>query len=68
MNFLLTYFFIGTMYMFLIELLADWLIVKRGRNELKKDLTIGSRFMGILIWPIGMVIFIYNFIKAKFKL
>jgi hypothetical protein len=67
MNYFLTYFFIGTMYMFFIEILADWLMSK-GTNDLKKDLTAGSRFMGILIWPLGMVIFIYNFIKTKYKL
>ena len=53
--------------MFGIELLADWLM-SRGSNNFKKDLTAGSRFMGILIWPIGMVVFIYNYIKTRYRL
>jgi len=53
--------------MFAIELLADYLIGK-GFKDLKEKLTTGSRLMGILIWPIGMAIFVYNFIKAKYRL
>tara|TARA_R100000458_G_C8133012_1_gene147256 strand:- start:134 stop:337 length:204 start_codon:yes stop_codon:yes gene_type:complete len=67
MSYFLTYFFIGTVYMFVIELIADWLMSK-GSADLKKDLTAGSRFMGILIWPIGMVVFVYNYIKTRYKL
>tara|TARA_Y100000592_G_C5273712_1_gene223068 strand:+ start:97 stop:300 length:204 start_codon:yes stop_codon:yes gene_type:complete len=63
-----TYILLGVAYMFFIELLADWLAKSLKRPNLASDLTIYHRLFGIIVWPIGLVIFLYNFIKAKYRL
>jgi len=68
MNFILTYFFIGTTYMFFLEVLADWLANTLKKPKLTDELTLVHRLIVIIIWPMGLVIFLYNFIKTKYRL
>jgi|9_EtaG_2_1085328.scaffolds.fasta_scaffold05323_3 hypothetical protein len=63
-----TYILIGVAYMFFIERLADSLAKTLKKPNLTSDLTIYHRLIGIVIWPLGLVIFLYNFIKAKYRL
>ena len=65
---MMTYFLIGLVLMIALELLVDYLEHVRGISDVRKDLTAGSRFMGILIWPIGMVVFVYNYIQTRYNL
>jgi hypothetical protein len=67
MNYILTYLLIGTLYTFLIELLADHLAKEYKLYDLKNELTLMVRVMSILIWPIGMIVFLNGYIKTRFK-
>ena len=64
---MITYILIGVILMAALDLLVDYLENVRRIYGVRKDLGIGGRIMGILIWPIGLIIFLTAFIKEKFK-
>jgi hypothetical protein len=53
--------------MIALELLVDYLEHVRGISDVRKDLGLGSRIIGIIIWPIGLIIFLTAFITTYFK-
>ena len=67
---ILNYFFIGTAFTFIIDLI---LLSEKVQNhpKIKKLLdinwTLGSRIACIFIWPIGVLVFLNAFIKQYFK-
>jgi len=67
MNFILTYLFLGTIYMVAVELLSDHLIKEYKVYDVNRELTLMTRIMGILSWPIGLVVFLIVYFKTKFK-
>jgi peptidoglycan biosynthesis protein MviN/MurJ (putative lipid II flippase) len=67
-NFILTYLLLGTLYMWFMEWLADYFIKTLKDHRLKKQITTPIRVTTIIIWPIGLTIFLYNFIKTKYRL
>jgi hypothetical protein len=64
---MITYFLIGLVLMIALELLVDYLEHVRGISDVRKDLKLSGRIIGILIWPIGLIIFLTAFIKTYFK-
>ena len=67
MNYILIYLFLGTISMVALELLVDYLDTKIKVPNIRKELGLGGRIMGIIIWPVGLTIFLTAFIKTKFK-
>jgi predicted PurR-regulated permease PerM len=64
---MMTYFLIGLVLMIALELLVDYLEHVRGISDVRKDLKLSGRIMCVLIWPIGLLVFLIGFIKTKFK-
>ena len=64
---MITYFLIGLVLMIALELLVDYLEHVRSISDIRKDLKLSGRMIGILIWPIGLIIFLTAFIKTYFK-
>ncbi len=64
---MMTYLLIGLILMIALELLVDYLEKVRGVSDVRKDLKLSGRIIGILIWPIGLIIFLSAFIKTYFK-
>tara|TARA_A100001201_G_C3989197_1_gene171058 strand:+ start:228 stop:428 length:201 start_codon:yes stop_codon:yes gene_type:complete len=64
---MITYLSIGLLLMIALELLVDYLEKVRGVSDVRKDLKLSGRIIGILIWPIGLIIFLSAFIKTYFK-
>jgi len=67
MNFILTYLFLGTITMVGLELCVDYLDKKVKVPNIRKELGLGGRIMGIIIWPVGLIIFLTALIKTYFK-
>lgn len=66
MDKVLNYIFIGFAFTFLIDFIAD----KYADHPSFKDVPDwgwGARIALILFWPFGAAIFIYTFIKERFK-
>jgi hypothetical protein len=61
---MIMYLFIGTVFTFCIDLLTNYL-TKIGMPQ--RSLTNQERLMCILIWPIGLIVFLVSFIKTKFE-
>tara|TARA_Y100000361_G_C10878066_1_gene197742 strand:- start:137 stop:343 length:207 start_codon:yes stop_codon:yes gene_type:complete len=59
------YFFIGFIFIFLIDLLFLFKPYKEKKVELKWGW--GERILGVLVWPFGIMIFLLSFFKAYFK-
>ena len=68
-NFIVTYLFIGTIFMICIELLLDQLGKRHVPNieQLKEGIGGWSRLIGIVLWPIGIVIFVSGYLTTIFK-
>ena len=62
---ILNYFFIGVVFIFLIELLRD--NVKNHPQLKNANWGWGERILCILIWPIALIRFSISFIKTYFK-
>ena len=62
---ILNYFFIG----FIFTLLIEYLFNRNISHPLLKDATWdwSERIICILIWPLGLLVFLTAFIKTKFK-
>ena len=63
---MMIYILVGIIFMFCIEFLSTR---KSIEIHLSKKFQIGwkERTMGVLFWPICLVIFLYNFFKTYFK-
>ena len=59
------YFFIGIIFTLLVDLFLN----KFRNNALLRfvDWGWGERILCIIFWPIGLLIFLYNFLKKSFK-
>ena len=64
---MITYLTIGLIQMIMLDLLVDYLERVRQVSDVRKDLGIVSRIVGIIIWPVGLIIFLTAFIKTYFK-
>ena len=64
---LLNYFFIGTGFTFIIDLLLNMERVKTHIVIKDKDWGIAQRILCIVIWPISALVFLISFIKTIFK-
>ena len=67
---ILNYFFIGTAFTFIIDLLLLSKKVQehpKMKNILDVNWGLGTRIACIFIWPIGVLIFLNAFIKQIFK-
>tara|TARA_B110000902_G_C13774600_1_gene385692 strand:+ start:265 stop:474 length:210 start_codon:yes stop_codon:yes gene_type:complete len=66
---ILNYFFIGTIFTFIIDLILGWAIKSIQNHPKMKDHTWGikERTVCILIWPIAALVFSIAFIKQLFK-
>jgi hypothetical protein len=61
---MITYLLIGVLFMFAIEVFYQWLEKK---YNFKDTLKISDRVIGIFIWPIGLIFFVWGFITTYFK-
>ena len=64
---MITYLTIGLIQMIMLDLLVDYLERVRQVSDVRKDLGIVSRIVGIIIWPVGLIIFLTAFITTYFK-
>ena len=62
---ILNYFFIGAVFTFLLDLVLTKL--KNHPESIKLKWGWGERIFAILAWPIGIIIFLFSFIKTRFK-
>ena len=64
---ILNYFFIGFVFIFVVDLIATW--TKKRPEVQKAMMNFGwkERLMAIIIWPIATLIFFRAFIKTIFK-
>jgi hypothetical protein len=61
---MVTYLFIGIVFTFLMDLLSDHL---NNIGMPQRSLTNWERLTCVIIWPVGVTIFLVSFIKGKFK-
>ena len=66
-NFIVTYLFIGTIFMVCMELILDRLGNKTNVDQLRKDIGGWSRLLGIVLWPFGLMIFLAGYLITTFK-
>jgi uncharacterized protein involved in cysteine biosynthesis len=67
-NYIATYLLIGTIFMVFIELLLDRLGDKTNVEKLRKDVGGWSRILGIVLWPLGLMIFLAGYLITTFKI
>ena len=67
MNYLMNYLVIGVVFMFIVELIAN---TKAYEKVKPKGHSIGykERTLGIIFWPVCLVVFLHFFFKAMFKI
>ena len=58
LNYILTYLFIGVIFNFLFDLIINYIESEEHR------FTIMERVMTTLLWPIALIVFVFNFIKT----
>ena len=63
---ILNYLFIGFVLVFLIDYYC-YKFEDHPSFQKVPDWNMGARLMFILLWPVGLSIFIFSFIKAYFK-
>ena len=62
---MITYLLLGLLFALFIDLLTDWLRwIGQGNYQ---KLNMQDRILCVLIWPIGLLVFLIGFIKTKFK-
>ena len=68
---ILNYFFIGTAFTFIIDVLLGMKIIKKHPKVAKAlnqgDWGLAQRILCIIIWPIAALTFFGSFLKAYFK-
>ena len=64
---ILNYFFIGTVFTFIIDLLLSMERIKTHPTVKDKDWGIRERIICVIVWPLSTVIFLIAFIKQFFK-
>ena len=69
---MITYILIGVAFMFSFEYLMNTKAYKRVQLKFKPklkriELNLWARIIGILFWPLWLVIFLYYFFKLYFK-
>ena len=64
---MMTYIFIGIVFMFFVEFLTKSNIIKETLKTKNIEIGFLERILGILFWPICLGIFLYNFFKQLFK-
>ena len=66
MDMVLNYIFIGFAFTFLLDYISD----KYADDQAVKDVPDwgwGARMMLILFWPLGIIVFVYTFLKSYFN-
>jgi len=58
LNYILTYLFIGVIFNFLFDLIINYIESEEHR------FTMMERVMTTLLWPIALIVFVFNFIKT----
>ena len=62
------YILIGVLFMFTLEkLLRTKSIKKHMSPEVLKDFGIWEILVGIVLWPVWLLVFLYNFFKQLFR-
>ena len=64
---ILNYFFIGTGFTFIIDLLLGMEKIKIHPAVKDKNWGIRERIMCVIIWPLAVIVFLTSFIKQSFK-
>tara|TARA_Y100001963_G_scaffold27526_1_gene37509 strand:- start:45 stop:248 length:204 start_codon:yes stop_codon:yes gene_type:complete len=67
---MITYILIGIIFMFLLEYVTSTNIFKKYKNISPKAFEafgFWERFMGVLLWPILLIIFLYSFLIEFFR-
>ena len=69
---MITYVLIGIAFMFCVEFLTNTHNYKLTQEKFNPDLpdiemNFWVRILGVIFWPICLVIFIYNFFKQLYK-
>jgi len=58
LNYILTYLFIGVVFNFLFDLIVNYIEHEQAR------FTMMERVMTTLLWPVALIVFIFNFIRT----
>ena len=64
---LLNYFFIGTGFTFVVDLLLNMESVKSHPTVKNQEWGMAQRILCIVIWPLSALVFFISFIKSIFK-
>ena len=64
---ILNYFLIGLIFSFLVDFMLSLESFKNHPKTKNAKWGWGERICGILIWPIGILIFLISFLKTYFK-
>ena len=64
---ILNYLFIGTAFTLIIDLLLGMKHIKKYKALKEVEWGMSQRILCILVWPLGALVFLINFIKQFFK-
>ena len=64
---ILNYLFIGTAFTFIIDLILGMESIRKHEALKNVEWNMVQRILCILVWPLGALVFLINFIKQFFK-
>ena len=64
---IINYFFIGFIFSFIVDFVLNLKSVKNHPKSVNLKWEWGQRIFAILVWPIGIAIFLVSFIKTYYK-
>jgi hypothetical protein len=64
---ILNYFFIGFVFIFLVDIIAVWTRKKPEVQKAMVDFGLKERLLAVLIWPLASLMFFTAFFKSYFK-
>ena len=67
MDMVLNYIFIGFAFAFIVDFILNLESVKNHPKAVNLKWGWNERIFAILVWPIGIIIFLFSFIKTSLK-
>jgi hypothetical protein len=64
---ILNYFFIGTAFTFIVDLLLNTKYIKTHPNKTISTWGFLERTICIIIWPLAVLVFLFSFLKTIFR-
>ena len=67
MDIFLNYIFIGFVFAFIVDFVLNLESIKNHPKSVNLKWGWGQRIFAVLAWPIGIIIFLFSFIKTTFE-